>query len=172
MTIVGGLRTRLVFDSTFNMIEDSLTSLGWFDAGRQHLPLTFISEPVREEDEVQLNTLVLTAEDGRSVPLEMGSNLSEHNRTFYVDFYAESNSLGEDLIFDVRDILEGRMTSIGRVAPTIPIYDYRTTPDPPLINTAHIEFVSVDRGVQYVKPWQRNWWSIIFLITDTYGSDS
>jgi hypothetical protein len=74
-------------------------------------------------------------------------------------------------IYDVRDILEGRMPSIGRVAPIIPIYDYRTTPTPPLISTAHIDFVSVDRGVQYVKPWQRNWWSVVFLLSDTYGDE-
>jgi hypothetical protein len=84
MTIVGGLRTRLTFDSVYNMIEDSLTSLGWFDGGRQHLPLNFISEPVREEDEVQLNTLVLTAEDGGSSEVEIGSNFAEHRRSFYL----------------------------------------------------------------------------------------
>ncbi len=172
MAIVGGLRTRLIFDSIYNMINDSLTSLGWFDAGREHLPVSFISEPLDHEAEVALNTLALSADNAVSFDIEMGSNYSEHRRVFFLDFYAESHSLGEHFAYDLRDLLEGRMPSIGRSAPIVAVYDYRTQPTPPQIATVHLDFVSVERANDFVKPWQKNWWSIAFTVTDYYGDEN
>lgn len=172
MTIVGGLRSRLIFDSVYNMINDSLTSLNWFAGGREHLPITFLSEPIDDEDEVALNTLVLTAEDTGTFDIELGSNYAEHNRSYYVDFYAESHSLGEHVIYDVRDIIQGRMPSISRTHPSATVYDYRTQPTPPQIATVHFDFVTVDRATKFVKPWEKHWWSCAFLVVDSYGDEN
>lgn len=171
MTIVGGLRARLIFDSVYNMINDSLDALGWFDAGREHLPLNFRTEPIQEDDEVQLNTLVLFAEDAGNYGIEMGSNLAEHRRNFFLDFYAEGHALGEHVIYDVRDIIQGRMPSISRTGPTCPVYNYTVTPNPPQIATVEFEYVTVDRAHVMVKPWERFWWSCAFTVLDHYGDE-
>ena len=172
MVVVGGLRVRLTFESVFNMVNDSLTALGWFDAGRSHGDVTFRSEPVDSEDEVPLNTLVLVGEDRTSSDIELGSVYAEHTRIFYLDFYAESYSLGEHVIYDLQDLLEGRYPSIGRGAPTVTVYDYRVTPTPTEISVAEISDVIVDRARQFIKPWQKHWWSIQFIVTDEYGDEN
>lgn len=172
MAIVGGLRTRLIFDSIYNMINDSLTSLGWFGAGREHLPIQFLAEPVDEENEIALNTLALFAEDGSSLDIELGSNYATHNRNYYLDFYAENHALGEHLIYDVRDIIEGRMPSIGRIAPVASVYDYRVTPTPPEIFVVEFDFVQIDRAHDFIKPWQKHWWSCSFVMQDEYGDEN
>ncbi len=171
MVPVGGLRARLTYDSTYNAINDALTALGWFDGGRQHLPINFVTEPVDDDTEVSLNTLSLVAEDMTDFELEMGSPLAEHNRRYFVDFYAESQSVGEHLIFDVRDILQGRMPSIARGAPTITILDY-TLATPVSIAVAEIQFVRVDRAHGFTTPWQKNWYSCAFTLTDVYTDES
>lgn len=171
MTIVGGLRIRLVYDSLFNELERALTELGWFDSGRSHLPINFINEPVMDDDEVPFNTLVLFAEDGDTLQEEMGSDLSQHRRTFYLDFYAENISVGEHLIFDCQAILEGRMRSVGRTDHFFDVYDY-TQATPPVIASAEIlESVDVDRAITYNQPWQRNWYSAQFVVVDYYGNE-
>lgn len=172
MTIVGGLRIRLLYDSLYNEIERALTALGWFDSGRRHLPINFIDEPIDESEEVSFNTLVLYAEDGDSLQEEMGSALAEHRRTFYLDFYAENTAVGEHMIFDLQAMLEGRMPSISRDTNYFTVYDYRQA-TPPAIATAEIgEDVIVDRAVVYNYPWQKNWFSCQFTVSDFYGTEN
>lgn len=174
MAIVGGLRQRLIFDSIYNMVNDSLTSLGWFDAGRAHEDVTFLSEPVQEDQEVKVNTVVLTAEDIGEIDIEVGSNYAEHPRTYYLDVYAEGYSVGEHLAYDIRDIIGGRMPSISRDYPGARIYDY-TQSTPPQIAFVEFEFIQVDRSLrsgQFIKPWEKYWWSIAFQVVDTYGDEN
>ncbi len=171
MVQVGGLRVRLVFDSLYNMINDSLTSLGWFDGGREHLPIQFLAEPVDEDTEIPLNTLVLSGEDIFTADLEMGGPYAQHTRSFFVDFYAEGHSLGEHVIFDIRDILQGRMASIGRTGPVFTIFDY-TLGGPPTIGVGDINDVFVDRAHVLTKPWQKHWWSCAFTVDDAYGNEA
>ena len=168
--IVGGLRQRLNFDSIKNEIERALTSIGWFDGGRSHQALNFITGPVDDRTEVPLNTLVLAAENMNDTFIEIGSDYSEHRRTFFVDLYAESQSLGEHLIYDIRDILEGRMPSHGRSGPLIDVYDYQQA-TPPVIHTLELEFITVDRGHTFSFPWQKFWWSAMFTAVDCYGNE-
>jgi len=171
--LVGGLRVRLAFSSLYNMLNTSLTSLGWFDAGREHLPITFLGEPVDDENEVPINTLVLTGESVFTSDIELGSARSEFSRQFYLDFYAESHALGEHLAFDLRDILEGRMASIGRTGPVVSLYDYTITPTPPVFSVAEIESVFVDRALPGgAASWKKNWWSLSFRVVDYYTDES
>lgn len=171
-TIVGGLRARLVYDSTKNEIERALGQIGWFDAGRQHLPINFLALPVDDSEEIQLNTLVLVA--GNAVNpegLELGSDYSAHKRVYYLDFYAENQSIGEHLIFDCKAILEGRMPSISRGAPIVQIYDY-TQATPPVIATVEIDNVETDKGHVFNYPYQKFWYSCMFEIVDAYGNEN
>lgn len=172
MAPVGGLRVRLVFSSLYNMLDTALTDLGWFDPGREHLPITFLGEPVDDELEVPLNTLVLTGEQIFTSDIEMGSPRADFTRQFYLDFYAESNALGEHLIYDVKDILQGRMPSIGRTGPIFTAYDYTITPTAPVIGYGEIDGVFVDRAPKGSNAWKNNWWSASFTVTDTYSDES
>ena len=165
MAIVGGLRQRLNFDSTKNEIERALTALGWFDGGRGHLPIQFVTEPVDDRTEVPLNTLVLAAENLSEFEFELGSLYSEHSRTFYCDFYAENQSVGEHFVFDLKDILQGRMPSVSRDGPVIEVFDY-TQATPPVIHVLQIENVFVDRAHRFSYPWEKYWWSIVFTGVD------
>ena len=150
------------------MIRAALTDLGWFDTGRAHLPVLFVAETVDPMTEVTLNTLALADEDISDFELEMGSLLSEHRWTFWVDFYAENKSIGIELIGDVRAILEGRLSSIDRGRPIFQVYDYDQA-TPTVIFTCEIEDVSVDRARDFPNPWQKNWYSCVFEIVDSYG---
>ena len=172
MVLVGGIRQRAVYDSVYYEINRALTALGWFDSGRQHLPIDFRADAVDPDTEVPFNTLVLMGENTRSPnELEMGSNYSDHRTAFYVDLFAESKGLGDHLIYDIRDILDGRMPSIGRAAPTIALYDYSQA-TPVSFSTAYLEFIEVDRAHRYAFPWQKNWYSCSFSLVDEYGDET
>lgn len=172
MTIVaGGLRARLIHDSLYQMLLAALTDLDWFDSGRQHAAINFIARPVANDEEIPLNTVALVDEDQRAIDEELGSVLAEHRWTYYVDFYAEDDVIGKHLIYDVRDILSGRMPSIGRGDPSLEVLDYRQA-TPSELFTVEIEDVIVDRAHDFPKPWQRHWYAARFSVVDHYGSDT
>jgi len=170
--LVGGTRIRAVFDSVYNEVNRALTALGWFDAGRQHSDIVFKTEPYPDKEEIPLNTIILVTSDARVIrSLELGTDFSEHRRDFFLDFYAESQSLGEHVAFDIKDILEGRMPSIGRSEPEIDLFDYSQA-TPVVIRPMEIEFVDVDRAHNFAFPWQKHWYSISFTIVDCYGNEN
>lgn len=171
MTIpVGGLRARLLKDSLYNMINDAMAAIGWFDTGRQHMSVTFRTSPVDDNEEIVFNTIALTDGDIDDIDIELGSLLAEHRWTFYVDCYAENNSLGLQISHDVKAILEGRMPSVGRDNPSFSIYDYRTA-TPTQFGVAEIENVMVDRAQNFPQPFKRYWYSVALSVIDTYGSE-
>lgn len=173
MVYVGGLRARLVKESLFNMFHDALESLDWFDSGRQHQPVTMRSFEVPDDEEIPLNTVVLIDEDANAVEIEMGSRYSEHRWTFYVDVYAESDAMGVHLAHDVKDILEGRMPTIGRSSNTFDVIDYTADAATPIVIAyAEIDEVSVQKAHGFPKPWQRHWYSVPMLVTDFYDDET
>lgn len=170
MTYVGGLRVRLINDSMFQMVKGGLADLGWFDIGRRHRPIDLLAEPVRWDEEVQLNTLSISSTDVSDDELELGSDAAENRHSFYVDFFAEDDSIGKHLIHDVRDILRGKIHAIGRNRPILTVYDY-TLATPPALFICEIENVLVDRAHDYPRPWQRHWFSARCDVVDVYESD-
>jgi hypothetical protein len=152
------------------MVNDSLTILGWFDVGRKHTAITFIDSPVGNQTEIPLNTLALSDEDEIEHDDELGSQLAEHRWQFYIDFYAENNSVGLHLSRDVRDIVAGRFGSIGRNAPIVHVYDY-TMATPAAIFTVEIENVVRDRAHDFPKKHLQHWYAVRFEIVDHYATD-
>jgi hypothetical protein len=167
-TDYGGLRSRLVRDSLFEMVSDGLTALGWFDSGRQHLPLTFSSEPLYDETEVSFNTLTLADGNMDFDDAEMGSLLTELRWFFYMDFYGESDALALHLINDVASILRGINVEAGRSDSVFQVWDYSQA-TPPQIGYCDIEDVTVDRNREVGKPWKRHWFSVFFTVIDYVG---
>lgn len=169
MTVAGGLRARLIRDSVYRCLYDSLEALEWFKPGRAHRPISFTGTIVDESVEIPLNTLALADGDLYEVGLELGSNLAEMRWTFYLDFYAENDVVGKDLINDARDILAGRMHAIGRSHASVMVFDYRVPEPHPELFRVGIEDVEVDRANEFPKPWLRHWYSCRFVVVDAYG---
>jgi hypothetical protein len=169
--VVGGLRARLIKDNVVNMIEDSLNSLGWFDANRSNMSLIVVDESVEESEEVKPNIISVTEEDVYDFDLELGSNLAEFNWQYYVDIYAEDTAVGLHLATDVRDILQGRFsTSTGRDRTSVPVYDLRMA-TPELLFYVDIDGVFLSRSRVSYKPHHKFWWVVGFSVVDEYGSE-
>ncbi len=169
MTIVGGLRNRLIRDSLINMITESLDALGWFDLDRQHSPISVNAEPVDNTEVVPPNTLAVADDEMSDEDLEMGSDLAEHRWSFYIDFYAEDTAIGIHVIEDIKAILQGRMPSIGRSGPRLSVKDYTDTGDH--LFYVEIEDVQVHRAHNWPKPWLKAWYSCSFDLLDDYGNE-
>lgn len=169
MALVGGLRARLLRESLFAFLYGGLDELGWFDIGRDHLPINFVSTQIADDTEIPLNTLVLADEDIVSSDEELGSLLAENRWTFFVDFFAEDDAVGLDLVRDVRDLVQGRFSSIAP-GPTFGVYDWRQA-TPPLLFSCEIEDAAVDRAHGFTKPWQRFWYSCSFQVIDVFSDD-
>lgn len=171
-TIVGGLRERLIHDSMWHMIHDSLDALDWFDVPTQHGPVTMVADPVDFNDAVELNTISVAETDSRSEGAEMGSNLEDDTTTFYIDFFAENDSLGKHLMGDVRDILRGKIHHIGRSAPVLAVYDWQVDPPRPVLFYCDLEDIVRDRAHNFPNTWQRHWFTCRVDVIDTYGSET
>jgi hypothetical protein len=171
MPLTGGMRKRLIRESLYQMLYESLAALGWFDAGRQHEDISFRAEPVDPQDPIPINTIGLADENDNAIDIELGSNFSEHRWTFYVDFFAEKDSLGLHVSGDIQDILEGRIDSIGRTDPIFTVYDYDQA-TPPNLFTCQISLVMRDKALTWSKPHQKHWYSVRFDVLDYYGNET
>lgn len=171
MTVLaGGLRTRMIFDNLYTVINGGLSDLGWYGSGRRHQPITTVVEAQDITHVVAVNTLALSDENVATELWELGSTLSQDTRYYYVDFFGESDAVAKHLIGDVRDILLGKLSSIGRTSPTLQVYDLRQA-TPPLLFECDVVNVRVDRSHDYEHPWLRHWYSIQFALFDYYTND-
>ena len=169
--IVGGLRARLIRESLFEKVQAGLTSLGWFATNRPHSPVTFESRGKNQNEQIIINTAALSDETDRETGWEMGSNMSETTWQMYIDFFAESDAIGLHFIKDVRDILRGKLPSIGHGSTFFNVYDYRQA-TPPILFQCEIDNVDTDKAHGFLKPWLEHWYACSFDIIDTYGDDS
>lgn len=167
---VGGLRARLVHDSVYRMLYNALDALGWFDVTSSRSTVQFNSEPLAPDIEVPFNTVALADEDDRGEEIELGSQLQDLRWQMYVDFFGENDAISLHLIRDVKDILQGRMPSIGRSRPVVDVYDW-TLATPVAIFSVDIEDVFTDKARDFPQPWLRAWRSCGFTVVDTYNDE-
>lgn len=172
MGIAGGLRARLIHDNIYDVVNDGLAERGWMDSGRSHKSVTVRPDPVPRDEEALPNIVVVTAEDLLEFPMEMGSILAENTWMYYVDVYAEDNILGMALATEIRDILQGRITSVSRCGPNIDIYDLRLElATPHRLFGVEIQDVDVNRSRVFEKSYHENWWVVDFEVVDTFTSE-
>lgn len=166
-TVTGGLRARFLHDSLAHVLEAGLTGLGWFDAGRRHLPLQILHGPHHWEIPVALNSLVMTSLGAETEEIELGSRLSTEHTVITADLYAQSDSLGIEVTNDMRDLLRGRVPG-GATNGVFPILDFRTaTPEP--VGLAVVQEVGVQRSiVQVPEEWARHVFTLSVRLDDTY----
>lgn len=169
-TVVGGLRARLIRDSLYNYVKDGVEARGWCDEGRRHAPFRFIPAPQDWDEEVPLNSIAVTNEDVGDAPAEMGSNLTDDTWTYYIDIYAEGEQIGMDVCHDVRDMMRGKMPSIGKGRMAFPVWDYRMA-TPEILFYCEIDGVVSDRARNFPQAWRKNWFTVRIDVNDTYSDE-
>lgn len=168
MTIVGGLRARLLTDSLFALVEDGLEILGWLDVDRSHRPVRLQAEPPPRNEPIEPNLVAIQIASIVNEEIEVGSWLTTDTATAYVNVYAESDSFGVDISNDLRDLLRGRLPSDG--TGTFPIFDYRQA-TPPIIGYFNVRDVGALRNVSVSEDsWMRHWFRVRCELEDTYYS--
>jgi hypothetical protein len=167
---VGGVRLRLIKDNFVSMIEGSLDQLGWFDAGRMHMPVSVIGTQMDDGEKIEPNIVSVSTEIVTNLEMELGSGLEENKHTYFVDIYAENEDVGLHLAGDIYDIVRGKMPSIGRGAPDFDVLDL-TQATPTVLFVCEIENVDVGRSRDWGKTFNRYWWTIGLDINDYYDNE-
>lgn len=175
--IRGGLRTRLIGDSTRIAVIAGLQDLGWFDAtvydtppgARRHHPLRYIARPGDWQTPIAPNAIAISTEDIQDTPIGLGGEVEDQLR-IYIDVFAEDDQVGWHLTQDIRDLLFGKMTGLGRDGPVIDVYDLRlATPAP--FTQVDIEDILVDRAVNQAREYQNHWFMLRVSLTDDYSDE-
>lgn len=167
---VGGIRLRLIKDNFQAMIEDSLDQLGWFNAGRKHMPVRVVGTQFDDGEEIKPNVVGISTEIVTNLEMELGSGLEENKHTYFVDIYAENEDVGLHLAGDIYDIVRGKMPSIGRSSPYFNVLD-RTQATPTTLFVCEIDNVDVGRSRDWAKGFNRYWWTIGLDVTDYYDNE-
>lgn len=163
----GGLRLRLIADNFENMLRTSLDDLGWFDSGRKHKDVVLISKPLNPDEEIKPNMIGISAEDRYGIGWELGSEFEETTWEFYIDIFAESNSVGVHLAGDVLDICKGKLSSIGRDRPNLEVLDL-TMATPTTLFYCNFDTIEMARQRVWNKPHQQFWWTVLVEVVDAY----
>lgn len=172
-TIEGGLRDRFIEEALYRTVRDGLEALGWFDDNRWHEPIHLIQRPLKPNESVELNTInVVNASIGGD-DIELGSNLSEDRHVKWIDVYGESDAFSTHVAGDIKDILRGKMPSIGRAAAVLEVFDYRDEPDVDSVEPDPIFVVDVDRVIteharSSSNEWERFWYSVQVELVDEH----
>lgn len=173
--IRGGLRSRLILDSVRFAIITTLQEFGWFDStvhdtppgNRRHQPFRYMSRPVDWSETIQPNAIAISPEDTGDEPSGFGGEV-EDSSEIYVDLFAQDDSLGWQVAFDIRDSLLGKINSAA--GPQIDIYDFRqATPAP--FTTVDVDLIEVDRSQGEARTWQRHWFMLHLVILDEYHDE-
>lgn len=168
MTIVGGLRDRLLKDSLYAHVAAALDALGWLDTSRRHRPINLIEKPEHWDVAVAPNTVAVDFVGSDVEEWEVGSLLTSDIHVGHVEIYAETDSLGTHLAEDIRDWLRGRLQE-PPVPMMFPIYDFRQGATPAVIGRMDIGDVSTVRNVTVNDEiWLRHWFRVRCEIRDTY----
>lgn len=169
-TPVGGLRLRLIQDNLINMIQDSLESLGWFDDGRQHMPVEVVEEVPDWDEPILPNKIAVMLESIDDIEAELGSNMTEERHNCFIDVYAEDDAVGMHLSNDLRDILRGKMPSIDRGWSHFAVFDL-TEATPSELFKCQFEDVRWDRGRNFSEAWLKHWFVVACDVVDRYGDE-
>jgi hypothetical protein len=171
MTVVGGLRDRLLKDSFYAIVDQALNTLGWLDSGRSHRPINLIEKPHGWDVPVAPNTVAVDFTGSEVSEWEVGSRLTSDVHIGYVEIFAENDSLGAHLSNDLRDWLRCRL-QVDPVGVTFPIFDFRSGSTPPVIGHMDIDAVSSLRNAAATNDvWLRHWYRVRCEIRDIYAGD-
>jgi hypothetical protein len=152
------------------MVEASLDALGWMDTDRYHKPVKVTGTQIDNSIEIQPNVIGISTETSLNQEWEMGSGLEHNVWTFFLDIYAENEDVGIHLAGDLYDIIRGKMPSIGRSLPEIPIYDL-TQATPTELFICEFDNVDIGRSRDWMKPFNKFWWTVGFDVSNYYDNE-
>lgn len=157
MPLEGGLRDRMLIESLGDHVQTHLDSLGWFDSGRQHAPISIVNGFPTDTDRVELNTIAFSVENAVGDDAEMGSKAEVHGTAFFVDMFMEDDSVGWHLSGDVYAFFKKNKV--------LDVYDYSQA-GPPV--DFQVEITDVDRRkpTRATNPWQRHWFTVSCMAED------
>lgn len=173
--IRGGLRSRLIIDSVRFAVVSTLQHAGWFDptiydtppGNRRHEPFRYIPRPVDWAEDIRPNAIAISPEDIADEPFGFGGEVQDTNE-IYIDVFAQDDSLGWQVAFDIRDSLLGKTDRAA--GPQVDVYDFRQ-PTPAPFTTVDIDLVEVDRSQGEARAWQRHWFMLHLVLLDEYGDE-
>lgn len=168
-TYVGGSRQRLIKENLVQFIEDGLSSLGWFNAGRNHAPVLVTGDHIDPSVSIQPNVVGISFEDQDFSDMEMGSALEETRHSVVVDIFAENVPIGQHLCGDVTDLMRGKFSSISS-QDRLAVWDLFTA-SPSILFYCQFEEFFVERNRQWETAHNEFWWSIAVDVIDVYMDD-
>jgi hypothetical protein len=169
VNVIGGLRSRLLHDSVQNTIEAGLAVLGWFDPGRSHRHIEFLTKPAEWDREITANSMVITARSRVTDWVELGSLLSQDMVVIGVDIYGESDSFVFHIANDIRDLMRGRLP-VGPQRGSLPIMDYRMTTPMPIGHAAVTDVRATRVRPQVNRAYSLFWMGVDIELLDVYYS--
>lgn len=127
---------RMVYQTTFDLLQAQLTALGWLATDVDTLPFgatTLVTlletAPDPKLSAIKPNTVAFsegkTPDDAEG---ELGAaygGLWEATHTFFIDVYGESSGIAKAITSDIRAVLTGRLPGTNRY---VPMNDYSATP--------------------------------------------
>lgn len=172
--IRGGLRTRFITDSLRLTVVAALHQLGWFDptihdtpqGRRAHQPVRYIAHPAPWNEPIEPNSITINPEGLDDEQRGLGGEVEDSLR-FYVDILAENDQVGWHITRDVRDIILGRSSALGRTGPVVDVYDFRMA-TPAAFTTVGVERAFIDRGLVSTHPWMNHWFMVRVDLSDDY----
>jgi hypothetical protein len=174
--IRGGLRSRLILDSVRFAVITTLEHRGWFEPTvydnppgvRRHQPFRYIARPVDWSDDIRPNAIAISSEDISDDDLGFGGEV-EDILELYIDLFAQDDSLGWQVAYDIRDSVLGKFD--GAAGPQIDVYDFRqATPAP--FTTVDVDLIEVDRSQGEARQWQRHWFMLHLVVLDDYDDEA
>lgn len=160
MALTGGLRDRMLLQAFYVAIQDHMTTLGWFDSGRQHSPIVMVDQYPGEDEPPVINTLAISLGNVTPRRAELGSNIVNQETFMYADFYAESDALSRHVSGDVAAFLINN--------PVVPVKDLSNVAEP-IDFYAYVEddSVAIDRPTTATNAWQKHWAIVSWAVEDT-----
>lgn len=175
----GGVRSRLIYDSLWQVLNSSFTALGWFQptifstppGTKKYRPVTFLKTQQSWDEEVAPNTMAFVPENMTDRPWEIGSEFYENRWIFYLDIFGDNEDISLQLAGDAVDILRGKLTAIGRgFGPMVDICDW-SQPGHYKIGYLYIENVTDTRAPTYSQRWMRYLRTVRWEACDYYDQD-
>lgn len=166
---VGGARQRLIKENLVQFIEDGLSSLGWFNAGRNHAPVSVVGDHIDFSVSIQPNVVGVSFEDQNFSDMEMGSALAETRHSVLVDIFAENTAIGQHLCGDILDLMRGKFTAISS-QDRLAVWDLFAA-SPSILFHCQFEDFFVERNSQWETAHNEYWWSITVDLLDHYADD-
>lgn len=150
MTLEGGALDRAVFESFVLHVRTGLEDLGWVGSpSTGKTQFTFRSKPFRRHEEITPNTIVAAVETTDPYAAEIGSNATINEHSGWIDIYTDTQhqfgqAVATEVAGDVRDMLLGKMSSIGYTEPVFPLFDFTVQP-PEQIGWCELEDVHQEK---------------------------